>query len=237
MLQNNFQLISKSIFFQSSGILAIGDLHLGYENMLKQQGIEFPFNQLEQTKKDLLEIIHKIPKNKLKKIVLLGDIKHHFSFDKGEMFEVRNFLKFLEQFVKKENIILIKGNHDKILLKEYKYYDYFIEREIAFTHGDNSFPAIFDKKVKTIVIGHLHPATTLSDKHTTKREKYKCFLIGKYKHRELIVVPSFFPLVEGSKFNLHENTKHFFVDKKLLKKFNVFVVGEQKVYPFGKLKK
>src|SRR6056297_2682712 len=86
-----YRLIGKTVFFPEKGILAVGDLHLGYEEMLKSQGMVIPFNQVEIVKQELAEVFKNIEQNneKLKKMVLLGDIKHHFSFQKGEKFEVR----------------------------------------------------------------------------------------------------------------------------------------------------
>ncbi|MBS3094691.1 metallophosphoesterase [Candidatus Pacearchaeota archaeon] len=240
-MKSNYILISKSIFFPSSGILAIGDLHLGYEQMLKQQGIQFPFNQLEQTKKELKEIIEKIGKKKIKKIILLGDIKHYFSFDKREFFEIINFFNFLEKFVKKENIILIRGNHDKIEIKNYKYQNYYIEKDLCFTHGNFLFPEILNKKIKTIVMGHVHPAVYLKDKSNVKREKFKAFLIGKWKNKTVIVVPSFFPMVEGTDIDeeYYREKGWSIVGKDVLKKFKTYLIDEKtgKVYDFGKLNK
>lgn len=237
-MKNNFRLISKTLFFPRQGILAVGDLHLGYERMLKNQGIVLPFNQLEDTKKELELIIKKIKAiSTLKKIILLGDIKHHFSFEKSEIFDLRDFIKFLEKFLPKENIILIKGNHDTFTLKNYELKDFYIDGEIAFIHGHKSFPQIFkDKKIKTIVMGHVHPAVVIKDKNGIKREKFKCFLVGKFKGKKLIVVPSFFPLVAGSEINeMYSGGKSSpIVSKKQFGNFETFVVGKNRVYDFGK---
>ena len=41
----NFTFVSKTIFFPKKGILAVGDLHLGYDEMIKDQGINLLFDQ------------------------------------------------------------------------------------------------------------------------------------------------------------------------------------------------
>ena len=135
---------------------------------------------------------------------------------------------------------MIKGNHDTI---DYSFSDklknYFISKEIAFCHGHKEFPKVFSKKIKTIVIGHLHPSIVLSDKKNIKREKYKCFLIGKFKNKKIIILPSFLATVEGTTVNSmeYEYQDYFsIVPKKNLLNFNVFVVGEDKNYSFGKIK-
>ncbi len=236
-----YKLIQKTIFFPKQGILAFGDLHLGYDSMLKNQGINISYDELEETKKELELIIKKVKAlYTLKKIVLLGDIKHYFSFNKEEVFDVSNFLKFLEKFVSKDNLILIKGNHDTFTLKDYELKNFYISEgadgKIAFTHGDKNYPEIYGKGIKTVVIGHIHPAVLLKDKNGIKKEKFKCFLIGKYKGKEFIVVPSFFPMFVGTE--IYEG----YVDKKgwsilpkyKMKGFDTFIVGKNKVYGFGK---
>ncbi len=241
--EKKFKLISKTIFFPKEGILAIGDLHLGYDKMLKNQGISLNFDQLEETKSELEIIIKKIKVlYSLKKIILLGDIKHHFAFEKSEIFDIRNFIKFLEKFLSKKDIILIKGNHDTFTLKNYELKENYISEDysLAFTHGDKPSKELFEnKEIKYIVTSHIHPAIIIKDKKGIKKEKYKCFLIGKYNSKKIIVVPSFFPIIEGSEINeisSYSPSKSWaqIVPNKNLKSFETFVVGKEKIYPFGK---
>lgn len=253
MKKQKYILLNKAVFFQEQSILAFGDLHLGYESMLKSRGLTFPVSQLEQSKKDLKKIIKELKKNSskntVKKIILLGDLKHHFNFHAEEKFEVREFLKFIEEELNIKKIILIKGNHEKFELDKRKYFNYYIEPDsgIAFVHGHKMFPEIFDskQKIKTIVMSHLHPAVFLSDKSgKIKREKYKCFFIGKWKRKKIIIVPSFFPLIEGtdieteSHYGKHKYGNFSIIPKEQLKKFKVFIPDEEKnkVYEFGRLK-
>ncbi len=232
-----FIFIDKSVYFPKLKILAITDLHLGYETMLRERGLIFPLNQLEESKKDIRNIMKFLEKKKydVKKIIILGDLKHQFGFSYGEAYEVRDFLRYTENFVSGENLILIKGNHEKIELDKNRYRDFYIEDETAFLHGDRIFPEVLDKKIKTLVMGHSHPSVTISDKKGIKKEKYKCFLIGKWKGKEAIVLPSFFSFNEGSKIVDGFNKDFFIIPQKTLKNFKVHVVGKEKVYEFGKL--
>ncbi len=238
--KSHFKIIGKTIFFPKQGILAIGDLHLGYVHMLRQQGIMVELDQLQETKEDLKNIIKNIQATStLKKIILLGDIKHNFAFEKQEFFEIWNFLRFLEKYVGKKNVVIIKGNHDTYSLKDYKLHDFHIEDEIAFTHGDKTYEELFkNKKIKTIVIGHIHPAVNLKDPKGIKREKFKCFLIGKYKRKDIIVVPSFLSLTQGINFDdsIERKVKNQIIPINKLKSFNTFIVGKHKIYDFGKFK-
>ncbi|MGY4884476.1 MAG: metallophosphoesterase [Nanobdellota archaeon] len=233
-----FIFISKTLFFPKSGILVIGDLHLGYDSMIKEQGISLLFDQLEETKKELEIIIKRIKAlYTLKKIILLGDIKHHFKFQKEEIFDLRNFLRFLEKYLPKENIILIKGNHDTFTLKDYELKDFHIENELAFTHGEQDFPELYaNKNIKIIITSHIHPAVLIKDKINIKREKYKCFLVGKYKKKQFIILPSFFSITEGSEISEYSKGEKYqqIVPKEKLKSFETYVVGHNNIYYFGK---
>lgn len=227
-----YKLISKTVFFPKEGIWAIGDLHLGYESQMLDQGLSLPLNQLERTKKEILQISQKIEKENIKKIILLGDIKHHFPFHKSELYEVRDFFEFLKTEFPKSEIITIKGNHDKIESYNQKYKDFHIENDLAFIHGDRDFVKIYDKKIKTIVMAHIHPAKILKDEQNIKREKFKSFLIGKYKRKQFTIVPSFFEFIKGTEIN---KDNFGIIPKDKLKKFDTFIVGKDNVYEFGRV--
>ena len=235
---NNYTLVSKTIFFPKQGILAVGDLHLGYEQMLYNQGVILPFNQLETTKNEIGSIINRVRKDKIKKIVFLGDIKHNFRFEKSEKFDLNQLLEFLEKYVQQKNIILIRGNHDKTDLGGYNYKNYYLNGDIAFIHGDKLYREVLDKKIKIIVMSHIHSAVIISDEIKVKKEKFKCFLIGKFKEKKLIVVPSFLPLIQGSEINDGYTNKSNFsiITAKQLLNFKVYVVGKDRIYEFGKYK-
>jgi hypothetical protein len=233
----DFIFLSKTLFFPKKGILVIGDLHLGYDSMIKEQGISLSFDQLEETKKELEIILKRIKAlYTLKKIILLGDIKHHFHFQREEISDLRNFLRFLEKYLPREKIILIKGNHDTFTLKDYQLKDFHIENEIAFTHGEQDFPELYNNKIKTIVMSHIHPAVLIKDKINIKKEKYKCFLVGKYKRKQFIILPSFFSIVEGTEINEYTKQEKYqqIVSKNKLESFETYVVGKNGIYNFGK---
>lgn len=240
--KTNYNFIGKTLFFPEKKILAVGDLHIGYEYMLQQSGILLPERQIEEVISEMKGIFKKIRKGKqiIKKIIFIGDIKHSFEYKWKEKNYFRKVLDFLKHKFKDENIILIKGNHDTIdysFSKRLK--DYYIEGDVAFSHGHKSFLEIFDKKIKTIVLGHVHPSVVLSDYQNIKREKYKCFLVGKFSGKETIILPSFLSTVEGQNVNEYKEEGYedgfSIVPKKELLKFRVFVVGEKRVYEFGRV--
>ena len=82
-------------------------------------------------------------------------------------------------------------------------------------------------------MGHMHPAISIR-KHA-KEEKYKCFLVGKWKGKAIVILPSFFPLVEGSDVSMEDaNLAREFNFK--LSGFDVYVPAGIEVLDFGKLK-
>lgn len=174
--------------------LIISDLHIGFEEELNTKGVLIPRStELLESLKNLLESV----KDKIDTIVLNGDIKHQFG--KINEQEWRDTLRVIDLATKYGKVIIIKGNHDKILKPVAKKRDitlvdmYQIE-DVLVLHGDKI--KRIPSKIKTIIIGHEHCAVTLSDGATT--EKFKCFLKGKYNGKELIVMPSFNPYTIGN---------------------------------------
>ena len=87
-------------------------------------------------------------------------------------------------------------------------------------------------------MGHIHPSIILSDKQNIKRESYKCFLEGKFKNKQVVILPSFLEYTDGSPINNMEDYEDDFsiIPKKALLTFKVHVIGENEVYEFGKVK-
>jgi hypothetical protein len=236
----NYEFIDRALFFPKKGILVIGDLHIGYEAMLRQSGVLVPERQVKDIINDLKNIfeIIKEKNNILKKIVFLGDLKHAFGFEHTEKNEFRKIMEFLEEIFLEENIILIRGNHDTIDYSfEKKMKHYHIEDNIIFVHGDDIITQAFNKNVQTIVMGHLHPCVIL--KAGAKKEAYKCFLEGDYEGKRVIVMPSFLDIIEGTPVNdYHEDYIESFsiIPKRAILNFTVHAIGENAIFDFGKIK-
>lgn len=243
--KQNFEFIDKCLFFPEIGILAIGDLHIGYEQSLRDSGFLIPESQVNEVIQELKDIIELIEKKnwKLKKIIFLGDIKHYFGYEWKERIYFNKIVDFLKNYIDEENIILIKGNHDTFDFTGKEMKDYFIERDVAFLHGHKLFPEIFSKNVNTFVTGHIHPSVLIEDKQGIKREKYKCFLVGKFKNKTAIIIPSFFGLIEGTPVNdkIYEpgrKDNFSIIPAKAIKKFKTHVVGENgEIFDFGEVGK
>ncbi|MCX6741757.1 MAG: metallophosphoesterase [Candidatus Pacearchaeota archaeon] len=219
----------KSLWVKKKKILIIADIHLGYEQKMIDSGILVPKRMFSEIKKEIEELL----KLKPELIVINGDVKHELGKISDQ--EWRDALDFLDLLMNKAEVILIRGNHDNLLepiarKRGIEVRNFYCFDDICVLHGHKIFLETMDKKIKTLIIGHDHPAITLDD--GVKKEKFKCFLFGSYKDKKIIVMPSFFNLVEGSDIKKERLFSPFLKD---LNNFRVFVLGD-KVYDFGKLK-
>ncbi len=130
-------------------ILVIGDLHLGYEG----------FGIIDEIIEKLEGVFLNLKEDgiKVKKIILLGDVKYDFQgISDNEWRDILRLLDYLIKKVSKKNIIIIKGNHDNILKpilkkREIKLKDYYkIKKKIDdkvlniwFLHGNKMFGQLF----------------------------------------------------------------------------------------------
>ena len=222
------EIIHAALWLSTEKILIINDLHIGYEEALHRKGILVPKFQLQEIIQEMKQILSQV---KPQKIIINGDLKHEFgTVLRQEWSEVLQFLDFCLQHC--QEVLIIKGNHDPIIkpiaekrgicvVTEY------LVNDIIIVHGDKSI----ETKAKRIIIGHEHPAITLREK--SKWEKYKCFLKGKWKEKELIAVPSFNPLLEGTDVLKEELLSPFLEN---IKNFKVYVISKGEVFGFGKVK-
>ncbi len=215
--------------------LIIADLHIGYEEALNKQGILVPRFQFD----DLYKRVERLLKKSSPDIVVLnGDIKHEFgTISKQEWRDTLKILDLLLKYAKK--VVLVRGNHDNIIgpIAEKRGIEistrYSFE-DILVVHGHEGIGlADLPKGINIIVIGHEHPAVSLRD--ALRSETYKCFLVGRYKSKELIVLPSFNLVTEGTDI-LREQVLSPFL-KNGMNDFEVFVVEDSgKILDFGKVK-
>lgn len=231
-------------------ILVLADLHIGYEEYLYKESL-FQRTQLKEILEKLNNIFQLLNKEKinLEKIIILGDLKHEFGeISDAEWRETLILLDYLIKNIKtkdKEKIILIKGNHDNILgpiakKREIKLKNFYKIKDICFMHGNKLYKNCLDKS-NILILGHLHPAITLSDKY--KSEKFKCFLKGKWKNKIVYILPSLSNTTLGYNIKLLEQTKHdkefLIIPYKKLKYFDMLIYNnkENKEYNFGKLRR
>lgn len=228
----NIYALDRGIWIPKEKVFVIGDLHIGYEEALNKEGILVPRQQFKLTK-EILEKMLAVVKPEI--IVINGDLKHEFGrISDQEWRETLRIFDILSKHAKK--VVLVKGNHDTILgpiarKRNLSIVDFFSVGDICITHGHKIWKDKEFLMAKVLIISNEHPA--ISIREGVKSELYKCFLLGKWKRKKLIVMPSFLPIIDGTDVRrerilspyLHQN----------LDDFEIFVIGD-KIYKFGKLK-
>lgn len=224
--------------------LVIGDLHIGYDERFGRSVGQVQLENITDKLEGVFDHIESLD-IRVKRIILLGDVKHVFSgITDIEWRETLSFFDFLKVRSRGAKIMIVKGNHDNILepivrKRDIELKEYFIidinGKNYCFLHGDKMFEQCLDADY--LLFGHWHPSITLSDNY--KKERFKCFLQGKWKKKNVIVFPSFSDVRYGSDLNVMEDKHGFsFIMFKDLKKFDVIIYNnqEKKEYNFGKLK-
>ncbi len=212
--------------------LIISDLHLGYEQSLNAEGIMIPRFQYPLIIERLKEIQEK---SSCSNIVVNGDLKHEFGqISRQEWNETREFLEYLKTNF--NDIVLIKGNHDNFTRFIANKTDLEVEESFPIgdslvLHGDKIIDP--DPDIKKLIIGHEHPCIGL--RSGERLEKIKCYLAGKYKDSNLLVMPSFNFVTEGSDI-LQEKPLSPFLKAIPGGDLEVYAVENFEVFPFGRIK-
>jgi putative SbcD/Mre11-related phosphoesterase len=233
----NIEIVDLGLFLIKQKTLVFSDFHIGFEEALNKQGVLLPRFQFKDMMLRLEKIVLAIKKPET--IIINGDVKHEFGrISEQEWRESLKMIDFLSRHCSR--LIMTRGNHDKVLgpiakKRNIEIVDYFVADSILITHGDKiiSRKQLKEdyKKIKTIIIGHEHPAISLRE--GAKTEKYKCFLRGRHESRDLIVQPSFNLVTEGTDVS-EEETLSPYLKGKRLKDFLVWIIAD-KVYEFGKV--
>lgn len=231
---NDIEIIDLALYIKKEKTLILTDLHLGLEEHLNAGGILIPMVGFKR----LIEKLKKILKTakKINLIIINGDIKHEFGkISKSEWKTTLNIIDFLQENC--PNLIFVQGNHDRALIpiaekRGIQVVDHIIEKKILIIHGDKEPDDDVMKKVDTIIIGHEHPAISIVE--GARIEKYKCYLLGNYKNKNLIVQPSLNLINIGTDI-VNEKTLSPFLDTDI-SNFRVYIVGDT-VYEFGSVKK
>ncbi len=226
-ISKGIEVVDLGLFIVKEKVLVVSDLHIGYEEELNKKGVLMPRFSF----KDLVDRLDLMLKEVRPKVIVInGDLKHEFGTISEQ--EWRDTLKVIDMVSRFGKIVLVKGNHDNILgpiakKRKVEVVDKFEVDGVCVAHGDS----VVETKKKVVIIGHEHPAVMLSEGE--RKEKVKCFLKGKFKGKELIVMPSMNQVTEGTDV-LSEKLLSPYLQKSL-GSFEVYVVAD-KVYDFGKLK-
>jgi putative SbcD/Mre11-related phosphoesterase len=197
-----------ALFLEKSRTLVLADLHLGYEEAQRTSGVLL----LATQEKDMLKEFDRLFVNHHPtRVVLAGDVKHEFGRISSQ--EWSGVQRFIEHIQKKGcEVSVVVGNHDKLLLPiiDKMHLEHaracILETDILVVHGDETMERLIAlgvlkmeqlKSIKTVLMGHEHPALRISD--GIREETVKYFLVGKgLGKRNVIVLPSCNPLTFGT---------------------------------------
>jgi uncharacterized protein len=234
----NISINDLSLYLKEEKILILADLHIGQEDAMTREGMLIPRFQF----KDILSKTEKLL-NKLKPrtVILNGDIKHEFQgISREENKKIQQYIDFIS---KRARLIIIKGNHDNILepitkRKGIDLVEFYVAGNIFIAHGDKVFNNEEFYKSRILIIGHEHCSIGLGEGNRV--EYYKGFLKGHYQDKkgtkkEIIVMPSLNPLTEGTDV-LRDKTHSPYLKNVNIDNFEVWIVENEEVFYFGKLK-
>lgn len=223
------QIADLALYLEKSRTLVVADLHIGYEEALNKQGILLPRFQFRETVARLKRILDSA---KPKKVIINGDLKHEFGGISVQ--EWRETLKVLDLILTyTDDVVLLRGNHDTIIgpiaeKRHVRILDEILIGSFYITHGHRIPESLKLAKPRTVIIGHEHPAVGLREGLRT--ELFKCFLVGEWRKKRLIVIPSFNTVVEGTDILKNKLISPFLQNR--LDNFRVYIVDER-VYKFG----
>ncbi len=144
-------------------LMAIADLHIGWEMSLAEKGIHVP-SQTQRLAKKLTDLIFAYRPQKL---LILGDVKHTVA--KAEMTEWRDVPDFFSEITKHIlDIAVIRGNHDgnlePLLPPKTNVLPStgIVVGNVGFFHG-HQWPSPTLLGCTTLVMGHVHPIVVFRD--------------------------------------------------------------------------
>lgn len=201
-------LYDKPAIILDKKILVIADLHLSAEKKLVPYGDEI----INLTERMLNEILSIVKGHKIKKVIILGDVKESL-FDVTP--EILFFFSKLSEKLE-EGVEVVKGNHDANLeaIPDVKIHPSsgIVYKNIGLAHG-HAWPDEKLMQCSYVILAHQHAHVVLEDK---KGKKYyqRIFLKSKIniknakkkykkvnKDCKLILIPSFNPILTGMALN------------------------------------
>lgn len=186
----------RCVILEEGPTAILGDLHLGYETALEDEGIYLPHINTESIKMSLNDIISRYEPERM---VLLGDIKHDFRKVgyKGKE-EVRRVISMLTEAC---DLTVIRGNHDNYLQNiladmGVMVADYADMMGFRLEHGH------IDSGKRPVIIGHEHPSIRIPGA-VGGSVKLHCFVHA--RKDGVLVLPPFSPFSSGNDLSLDKS--------------------------------
>lgn len=140
-----------AIFHRLERWLAVADVHFGYELSQRAAGALFPLWGMHTVESRLLALLADYRPMQL---VIVGDFVH----DRAARPAALRLLATLREHTE---VIFVAGNHDRRAFTAGEMHPCWTTARFCFHHGDGATPP--EAAGRRQVIGHHHPAGTLSD--------------------------------------------------------------------------
>lgn len=187
--------------------IVIADLHLGYGQELEGKGV-----LIERQTEEMVAELELLSRN-AERLIMLGDIKHAIGYTRKRS-DLPAFMSSLLSYYRR--IDVVPGNHDSLISRSLPQRVFlhgtegFAETGVSFCHG-HAWPAKDLMESNILLMGHIHPAVRFVDS-LGNRYLEKCWLRVPFRKKdpsnrysalpgELIVIPSFNPLLVGTPVN------------------------------------
>jgi putative SbcD/Mre11-related phosphoesterase len=231
-VSDDLTLFDRAAYLPTLKTLVVADLQIGWEASIRRGGVPVPLD----AGKELVALFETLlEQTAATRVVIAGDLKHDFGrISRQERDDLELLLRFL---LARVEVVLVRGNHDSLTepianAVGLELQQYWREADVLVVHGHEVPDAALLRGVKLLIAGHTHPAITISD--GVRKERYKCFLLGKYKRKQLLVLPSCSLVVEGTDV-LQEQTVRSREHSPLLQgDASVYLIADE-MRPFGRL--
>ncbi len=170
----------RAAYWPAQKMLILSDVHIGKTAHFRKSGIPI---SLEVLDKDLQRLGYLIDRFKPETLMVVGDLFHaEFNAD------VTRFKTWIKHYTSLQ-ILLVKGNHDRSLLRLYEHLNIKIIKEelelspFVFTHDKTQIEA---QDTNFYISGHTHPGVFLKGM-AKQRIKLPCYQINKHQ----LILPAF----------------------------------------------
>lgn len=155
-----FALPERALWIPTERLLAVGDLHVGYESAHRHAGALIPRTEASELVRTLEALCRR---HRPETVVVNGDLKHTYRAASHEEREEVGLV--CRAILPHARLVVVEGNHDHgiapLLPHDARLVRTFQQGGVFFTHGHLEDPIPRDARVA--VFSHEHPALTLTD--------------------------------------------------------------------------
>jgi putative SbcD/Mre11-related phosphoesterase len=188
-MTDEYRFLDRAAYLPAADALVVADLHVGRD---RTSGVELSLGEREDLTDRLATLLRAVDPGE---VVLAGDLLDAFgSVPRGVEGTVTALRDVVVRF--SADLVVVRGNHDAMLeavCDEPVHDEYRLADGTVVCHGHEPVEA----DARRYLAGHDHPAIEIEGR------RRPCFLLGRevYRGRDVLLLPSFNPLVSGTTVN------------------------------------